>query len=80
MQIFTSPTKLKPTDKRLKNVQKPDYYKDGKTYKYTSGSSTNFTTINNLRRQLSKRFKGCFVVAFVNGERIDLDEARRLAK
>ena len=80
VQIFTSPTKLKPTDKRLKNVQKPDYYKDGKTYKYTSGSSTNFTTINNLRRQLSKRFKGCFVVAFVNGERIDLDEARRLAK
>lgn len=80
VQIFTSPTKLKPTDKRLKNVQKPDYYKDGKTYKYTSGSSTNFTTINNLRRQLSKRFKGCFVVAFINGERIDLDEARRLAK
>ena len=80
VQIFTSPTKLKTTDKRLKNVQKPDYYKDGKTYKYTSGSSTDFTTINNLRRQLSKRFKGCFVVAFVNGERIDLDEARRLAK
>lgn len=80
VQIFTSPTKLKPTDKRLKNVQKPDYYKDGKTYKYTSGSSTDFTTINNLRRQLSKRFKGCFVVAFVNGKRIDLDEARRLAK
>ncbi len=77
VQIFTSPTKLKTTDKRLKNVQKPDYYKDGKTYKYTSGSSTDFTTINNLRRQLSKRFKGCFVVAFVNGERIDLDEARK---
>lgn len=77
VQIFTSPTKLKTTDKRLKNVQKPDYYKDGKTYKYTSGSSTDFTTINNLRRQLSKRFKGCFVVAFLNGERIDLDEARK---
>ena len=80
VQIFTSPTKVKSTDKRLKNVQKPDYYKDGKTYKYTSGSSTNYATINNLRRQLSKRFKGCFVVAFLNGERIDLDEARRLAK
>lgn len=77
VQIFTSPTKLKTTDKRLKNVQKPDYYKDGKTYKYTSGSSTDFTTINNLRRQLSKRFNGCFVVAFLNGERIDLDEARK---
>ena len=80
VQIFTSPTKVKPNDKRLNNVQKPDYYKDGKTYKYTSGSSTNYATINNLRRQLSKRFKGCFVVAFLNGERIDLDEARRLAK
>lgn len=80
VQIFTSPTKVKATDKRLKNVKKPDYYKDGKTYKYTSGSSTDYNEINNLRRQLSKRFKGCFVVAFLNGERIDLNEARKLSK
>jgi N-acetylmuramoyl-L-alanine amidase len=80
VQIFTSPTKVKASDKRLKNVKKPDYYKDGKTYKYTSGSSTDYNEINNLRRQLSKRFKGCFVVAFLNGERIDLNEARKLSK
>ena len=80
VQIFTSPTKVKSSDKRLKNVKQADYYKDGKTYKYTSGSSTDYNTINNLRRQLSKRFKGCFVVAFLNGERIDLNEARKLSK
>ena len=80
VQIFTSPTKVKSSDKRLKNVKKADFYKDGKTYKYTSGSSTNYNEINNLRRQLSKRFKGCFVVAFLNGERIDLNEARELSK
>lgn len=80
VQIFTSPTKVKSSDKRLKNVKKADFYKDGKTYKYTSGSSTDYNEINNLRRQLSKRFKGCFVVAFLNGERIDLNEARRLSK
>lgn len=80
VQIFTSPTKVKSSDKRLKNVKKADFYKDGKTYKYTSGSSTNYNEINNLRRQLSKRFKGCFVVAFLDGERIDLNEARKLSK
>ena len=80
VQIFTSPTKVKSSDKRLKNVKKADYYKDGKTYKYTSGNSTDYNEINNLRRLLSKRFKGCFVVAFLNGERIDLNEARRLSK
>ena len=80
VQIFTSPTKVKSSDSRLKNVKKADYYKDGKTYKYTSGNSTDYNEINNLRRQLSKRFKGCFVVAFLNGERIDLNEARRLSK
>ena len=80
VQIFTSPTKVKSSDKRLKNVKKADYYKDGKTYKYTSGNSTDYNEINNLRRQLSKRFKGCFVVAFLNGERIDLNEARKLSK
>ena len=80
VQIFTSPTKVKSSDARLKNVKKADFYKDGKTYKYTSGNSTDYNEINNLRRQLSKRFKGCFVVAFLNGERIDLNEARRLSK
>ena len=80
VQIFTSPTKVKSTDSRLKNVKQADYYKDGKTYKYTSGSSTDYNTINNLRRQLSKRFKGCFVVAFLDGKRIDLNEARSLSK
>jgi N-acetylmuramoyl-L-alanine amidase len=80
VQIFTSPTKVKSSDKRLKNVKKADFYKDGKTYKYTSGSSTDYNEINNLRRQLSKRFKGCFVVAFLDGERIDLNEARKLSK
>ena len=80
VQIFTSPTKVKSSDARLKNVKQADYYKDGKTYKYTSGSSTDYNTINNLRRQLSKRFKGCFVVAFLNGERIDLNEARQMSK
>ena len=80
VQIFTSPTKVKSTDARLKNVKKADFYKDGNTYKYTSGSSTDYNEINNLRRQLSKRFKGCFVIAFLNGERIDLNEARRLSK
>ena len=80
VQIFTSPTKVKSTDARLKNVKKADFYKDGNTYKYTSGSSTDYNEINNLRRQLSKRFKGCFVIAFLNGERIDLNEARNLSK
>lgn len=80
VQIFTSPTKVKSTDARLKNVKKADFYKDGNTYKYTSGNSTDYNEINNLRRQLSKRFKGCFVIAFLNGERIDLNEARNLSK
>ena len=80
VQIFTSPTKVKTSDARLKNVKKADFYKDGKTYKYTSGSSTDYNEINKLRRQLSKRFKGCFVIAFLNGERIDLDKAREMSK
>jgi N-acetylmuramoyl-L-alanine amidase len=80
VQIFVNPTKLKATDTRLKNLEKPDCYKDGGVYKYTSGCSTNFNEINNLRRELSKRFKGCFVVAFLNGKRIDLNKARQMGK
>ena len=80
VQIFVTPTKVKSTDARLKNLKNPDFYKEGNVYKYTSGSSTDFQEINALRRQLATRFKGCFVVAFVDGKRIDLSKAKTMSK
>lgn len=79
VQILVSDRKLSDKDARIKGLKNVSFYRDGKQYKYTCGSSSSFQEMQKLRRDLSKRFKGCFVVAFEGDKRIDLDEARRRA-
>ncbi len=80
VQILVSDRQLSKKDSRLKGLKNVSFYRDGKQYKYTCGNYSTFQEAQNLRRQLSKRFKGCFVVAFEGDQRIDLDEARKRAK
>ena len=46
-------------------------------YKYTCGASTNYNEIVRLKRKLSDRFEGAFIIAFKNGEKMDIDAAIR---
>jgi N-acetylmuramoyl-L-alanine amidase len=80
VQILVSDRQLSNKDARIKGLKNVSFYRDGKQYKYTCGSSSSFQEMQKLRRELSKRFKGCFVVAFEGDKRIDLDEARCRAK
>lgn len=70
-------------DTKTKFVNVPDvwFYKTGATYKYTSG---NFNTIENASKHQAKLkelgYKDCFVAAFKNGVRMDINEARKLAE
>lgn len=73
VQILTSDRRLKNNDRRFKG-EKVEYYREGGVYKYTCGASTNQKEMDNLRRRLSKKFKGAFVVAFVDGKRVDINK------
>ena len=74
VQILTSTTKLKSNDKSFKG-EKVDFYKDGNTYKYTCGASSDYNAIVKRCKELKKKFSGAFIIAFRNGERIDTQEA-----
>ena len=69
VQIFISEKILDPSDSRLKG-EEPNYYKDGKIYKYTMGASTDYEEIVQLRKDIAGKFPGCFIVAFKNGEKV----------
>ena len=69
VQIFISEKILDPSDSRLKG-EEPNYYKDGRVYKYTMGASTDYEEIVQLRKDISGKFPGCFIVAFKNGEKV----------
>ena len=49
----------------------------GGSYRYTLGACATFAEASSLRRQLeSSGFRGCFIAAYVHGERIDTARAR----
>ena len=77
VQISTSRVKLKSGSRQLKGQEDADFYKDGNLYKYTVGASTNYNEIYRLRKQLLSKFPEAFIIAFKNGQRMDVQQAIR---
>jgi N-acetylmuramoyl-L-alanine amidase len=79
VQIISSSTRLainSPRFKRLKNVWE---YKDSGLYKYTVGNQIDLKSASVLQSEFCRKgFVGAFVVAFKNGKRIPVREAREL--
>lgn len=77
---FASSSREKPTD-RFKDVEDVRVYEHNGVFKYTSGDETSFESAIRLQNKLrlSRKYKDAFIVAFRNGERIDLDEARKIS-
>jgi N-acetylmuramoyl-L-alanine amidase len=81
VQLATSNEKLLTTDERFQGMSVFEYQQDG-MFKYTSGYFVNdYQGVNVHKQQLKEKgFEHAFVVAFVNGERINLEKAINLAK
>ena len=75
VQIMSSDVKMKKTDSRLKGQKDADCYREGHLWKYTVGSSTNYSEIYQLCKQLRKKFPEAFVIAFRDGEKMNIREA-----
>lgn len=79
IQILATDKKLKSNDKRLQGL-KAEYYQEDGMYKYTHGSSTDYNEIQKLKKKISKKFKQAFIVAFIDGKKINTQEAIRIFK
>jgi N-acetylmuramoyl-L-alanine amidase len=81
VQIETSDKKLSLTDQKFKGLKMFEYQQD-KVYKYTTGEFENdFDAANKYKKELGKKgFGNAFVVAFLNGERINIEKGIKLAK
>ena len=77
LQILASATKLKPADPQLKGQKQADWFQEGGLYKYTLGSSENYNEINQLRKAQQSRFPQAFIIAFKNGQKMNVQEAIR---
>lgn len=77
VQVFVAPNVLKKSDSRFKGRTDCDYYKEGSMVKYTVGESVNYNEIYRLRKDLLNSFPDCFIIAFKNGEKMNVNEAIR---
>ncbi len=75
VQVLTSDTKLSTGSTRLKGLKDVDFYRDGKLYKYTSGSTQNYDEARKMLSEIRKTHKDAFIIAMRNGVRMDLQEA-----
>lgn len=75
VQIFVAERVLKNNDARLKGEKDAQHYQEGGMVKYTIGASTNYNEIYKLRKTMAEKFPGCFIIAFKNGEKTNVNEA-----
>jgi N-acetylmuramoyl-L-alanine amidase len=75
IQILTSSSPLKSTDKRFKGLKDVEYYQEGGLYKYTYGASADYNKVLRTKRSISTDFKDAFIIAFKEGKKMDVNAA-----
>ena len=75
LQILATTTKLKSNDPQLKGQKQVDCYQEGGLYKYTLGSSENYSEIYQLRKTQLTNFPQAFIIAFKDGKKMNVQEA-----
>ena len=76
VQFMTGPRVLRQGSKEFKGLKNVGHYKEGRTVKFTVGEFSNFHEARSYRKEIVKLFPSAFVVAFQDGRRIDINEAR----
>lgn len=75
VQILTGNRQMKSNDSQFKGLEGVDSFKEGGIYKYTYGASTNYNEIATLRKSILDKFPQAFVIAFKDGEKMNVSEA-----
>ena len=75
IQILTSDKKLSAGNKLFKGLTPVDYYQEKGIYKYTYGESHDYNKVLRTKKQISSKFKDAFIIAFKNGEKMNVNEA-----
>jgi len=80
VQIAASSKALEPKAYNFKGLSGISRAKIGKIYKYFSGNTSDYTKVKKLQNEAkSKGYKDAFIVAYKNGNKIDVSDALKSA-
>lgn len=78
IQITTSSRVLPKGSRQLKGLTPVSYYKENGLVKYTYGEDTDYNRILRLKRtKVDAKFKDAFIIAFKDGQKMNINEAIR---
>ncbi|MEG1581002.1 MAG: N-acetylmuramoyl-L-alanine amidase [Bacteroidaceae bacterium] len=80
IQLLVSNKKLAHKSPQFKGVNPIQFYEEGGLIKYTYGECIEYPQILQLKKTIAKLFPGAFVVAFKDGEKMELTTAIREAR
>lgn len=80
VQIFALPEQLGPNDPKYAGLKNVDKYFEGNLWKYTVGSEKKFADIQPVLKKTKEKFPDAFVIAFKDGKKIPVPEARKLTE
>lgn len=79
VQLTTTATPLSDDNRLFTKYAPLTCYNEGGMYKYMSGSYSKYDEANVYLKEMKKTFPDCFMVAFENGKKISVREARKKA-
>lgn len=77
VQVMATGKPLKKNDNKLKGLTDVDFYEEGGMYKYTCGSSEDYNEISRLRKSILNLFPQAFIIAFKDGQKVNVNDAVR---
>ncbi len=77
VQVLVSQRRLKNNDHNFKGLVGCEAYEENGMVKYTYGASNNYNEIYRLRKEIVDKFPGAFIIAFKNGEKMDVNQGIR---
>ncbi|MCD8296120.1 MAG: N-acetylmuramoyl-L-alanine amidase [Prevotella sp.] len=75
VQILAVSKPLSVGSSLLKGLEDVDSYSENGLYKYTYGASADYNEIYRLRKSILDKFPEAFIIAFKNGEKMDVNQA-----
>lgn len=70
VQLMASPTLLNAKSPQLKGISPVEFYDEKGLHKYTYGSTSDLKEAKKIQKELSSKFKGCFIVGFKDGVKV----------
>ena len=75
IQLLASSRQIPIGSTRFKNLTPIEFYKENDLYKYTYGATTDYQEAVKMRNKVKDNFEGAFIIAFKNGQKMNLQQA-----